>query len=75
MNMNPLYNKSKINCFSPWYFNIDDIYPLRETTFENIKVSIPNNVENVLKYNYGNNVFIPYSHMGYLYKNGIWTKK
>lgn len=71
MNMNPLYNKNRINCFSPHYYPLTDIYPLKQTTFENINVYIPNNVENTLISEYGNNVLKPY-YKQYEYKDGIW---
>ena len=69
--MNPLYNKSEINCFSPHYYPITDIYPLKKTTFENINVYVPNNVENILIKEYGNNVLKPY-YKNYIYKDGRW---
>ena len=72
--MNPLYNKNVINCFSPHYYPITDIYPLRKTIFEDINVYVPNNVENTLISEYGNNVLKPY-YRDYIYKDGIWIKK
>ena len=72
--MNPLYNKNVINCFSPHYYPITDIYPLRKTVFEDINVYVPNNVENTLISEYGNNVLKPY-YRDYIYKDGIWIKK
>ena len=72
--MNPLYNKNEINCFSPNYYPITDIYPIKETTFEDINVYVPNNVENVLITRYGKDVLKPY-YRDYIYKDGIWIKK
>ena len=72
--MFPLYNKNEINCFSPHYYPITDIYPLRQTTFENINVYIPNNVENTLMSEYGNKVLKPY-YRNYIYKDGVWKNK
>lgn len=71
MNMDPLYNKFRINCFSPHYYSLKDIYPLKETIFENVKVYIPNNVENVLQLEYGDNVLKPY-YQQFIYVNGVW---
>ena len=70
-NIKPLYNKNVINCFSPHYYNIDDIYPLKKTTFENIEVYVPNNIEKVLVVEYGKNVLKPY-YKNYIYKNNSW---
>ena len=39
--------------FTKWY-NVDDIYPLKQINFENIKCFIPNNPEKFLLINYGN---------------------
>jgi phosphorylcholine metabolism protein LicD len=72
--MFPLYNKNEINCFSPHYYPIIDIYPLKQTTFENINVYIPNNVENTLISEYGNKVLKPY-YRNYIYKDGVWKNK
>mgnify|MGYP001193543916 CR=1 FL=1 len=72
--LNSLYNKNMINCFSPHYYPITDIYPLKQTTFENINVYIPNNVENTLISEYGNNVLKPY-YKQYVYKDGKWVNK
>ena len=74
MELKPLYNKNKINCFRPHYYPITDIYPLKQTTFENINVYVPNNVENTLIYEYGKNVLKPF-YKDYEYKQGIWNKK
>ena len=63
-----------INCFSPHYYPITDIYPLKQTTFENINVYIPNNVENTLISEYGNNVLKPY-YKQYVYKDGKLVNK
>ena len=71
--MNSLYNKNKINCFRPHYYPITDIYPIKQTTFENITVYIPNNVENTLITEYGSNVLKPY-YKKYEYKEGLWKK-
>ena len=70
----PLYNKNVIHCFSPHYYPITDIYPLRQTTFENINVYVPNNVENTLISEYGNKVLKPY-YRNYIYKDGAWINK
>ena len=72
--MFPLYNKNEINCFSPHYYPIIDIYPLKQTTFENINVYIPNNVEHTLMSEYGNKVLKPY-YRNYIYKDGVWKNK
>lgn len=71
MNMKPLFNKFRINCFSPHYYSLKDIYPLKETIFENNKVYVPNNVENVLQLEYGDNVLKPYYEQ-FIYENGVW---
>ena len=76
--MNPLYNKNVINCFSPNYYPITDIYPIKETTFEDINVYVPNNVENVLIARYGKDVIKPYHPpplRQFECKDGIWIKK
>ena len=72
--MNCLYNKNTINCFRPHFYNINDIYPLKQTTFEGIDVYVPNNVETVLVSEYGNKVLKP-SYKNYYYENGSWGKK
>jgi hypothetical protein len=72
--MKPLYNKHVINCFSPHYYPITDIYPLKETTFENINVYVPNNVEKTLISEYGDKVIKPY-YKNYIYKDGTWINK
>ena len=72
--MFPLYNKNEINCFSPHYYPIIDIYPLKQTTFENINVYIPNNVEKTLISEYGNKVLKPY-YRNYIYNDGVWKNK
>ena len=66
-----LLRMALINCFSPHYYNIDDIYPLKKTTFENIEVYVPNNIEKVLVVEYGKNVLKPY-YKNYIYKNNSW---
>ncbi len=68
-----LYNKNTINCFRPHYYNINDIYPLKKTTFEGNTVSVPNNVESVLVSEYSTNVLKP-TYKNYYYKNGYWYK-
>ena len=72
--MNCLYNKNTIHCFRPHFYNINDIYPLKQTTFEGIDVYVPNNVETVLVSEYGNKVLKP-SYKNYYYENGSWEKK
>jgi phosphorylcholine metabolism protein LicD len=73
-NMNCLYNKNTINCFRPHFYDINDIYPLKQTTFEGIDVYVPNNVEPVLVSEYGNKVLKP-SYKNYYYETGTWIKK
>ena len=67
----PLYNKNKVNCFSPHYYNIADIYPLKKSIFESVNVYVPNNVENVLISEYGCNVLKPH-YLNYKYLDGDW---
>ena len=70
-NIKPLYNKNVINCFSPHYYSLKDIYPLKKTTFEDTEVYVPNNVKKVLVVEYGKNVLKPY-YKNYIYKNNSW---
>ncbi len=43
-----------LTTFTDW-FNIDDIFPLKKIPFENIEITVPNNIEKYLSITYGKN--------------------
>lgn len=45
-------NRDLVGCKTPHYYNVDDIYPLRLTSFEGVPVYVPNNVHRVLRDEY-----------------------
>ena len=69
----PLYSKRQINCQSPHYYDLDDIYPLRKTLFEDIPVFVPNNVGKVLVQEYGNKVLLP-QYKDWIFNGKTWIK-
>lgn len=68
-----LYSRKQINCQSPHYYDLDDIYPLRKTLFEDIPVFVPNNVGKVLTQEYGNKVLLP-QYKDWIFNGKTWIK-
>jgi hypothetical protein len=69
----PLYSTRQINCQSPHYYDLDDIYPLKKTLFEDISVFVPNNVPKVLIQEYGHKVLLP-QYKDWIFNGKIWIK-
>ena len=44
---------------------LDEIYPLQQSLFEGVKVNIPNQAENILSNEYGQNALVDTSHHWY----------
>ena len=65
-------NKYILNCKSPHYYNINDLFPLKKTTFENIITYIPNNYKKCLLQEYGPKVLYPI-YRNWIFYNG-WKK-
>lgn len=68
-----LYSRKQINCQSPHYYELEDIYPLRKTLFEDISVFVPNNVGKVLVQEYGNKVLLP-QYKDWIFNGKTWIK-
>ena len=71
--MEKLYIRNQINCQSPHFYELDDIYPLKKTLFEDISVFVPNNVPKVLIQEYGHKVLLP-QYKDWIFNGKIWIK-
>lgn len=47
--------KKQLHCKSPHYYDVEDVFPLRNSTFVGLESWIPNNPENMLLKEYGPN--------------------
>jgi phosphorylcholine metabolism protein LicD len=64
-----------VNCKSPHYYNIKHILPLKEEKFEGYSIFVPNNTEECLYQEYGNDVFKPqFKNWRYNNETQIWKK-
>ena len=68
-----LYSKKQINCQRPHYYDLEDIYPLKKTIFEDIEVFVPNNVSKVLIQEYGKKVLLP-QYKEWTFTGKTWIK-
>jgi phosphorylcholine metabolism protein LicD len=73
LNGKALYSRNQINCQSPHFYELDDIYPLKKTLFEDISVFVPNNVPKVLIQEYGHKVLLP-QYKDWIFNGKIWIK-
>jgi phosphorylcholine metabolism protein LicD len=62
-------NTAFVNCKTPNYYNIKHIIPLRENIFEGCEIYLPNNIDECLLQEFGNQTFKP------KYKNWIFSSK
>lgn len=58
----------------PHFFKADDIIPLKKSVFSGVEYYIPNNVEKILKYEYGCRVFKPsFKDFSFNKESQTWT--
>ena len=64
-----------VNCKSPHYYNIKHILPLKKEKFEDCDIFVPNNINECLYQEYGNEVFKPkYQNWFYDKQQEIWKR-
>ena len=64
-----------VNCKSPHYYNIKHILPLKKEKFEDCDIYIPNNIDECLYQEYGENVFKPkFRNWIYNSKKELWER-
>ena len=64
-----------VNCKSPHYYNVKHILPLKKEKFEDCDIFVPNNINECLYQEYGNEVFKPkYQNWFYDKQQEVWRR-